>query len=448
MIRINLSPPQQQTRHRRAGAVLAFGAAALLASAIGIGTAHYFKSRAPAQELIQLIDLGEPIAEDPNKPRCEGEAKKIVDIYADGIASSSKHRVNRALEQIEKKSNDPNAKQFLHELGLCLKENEYVGPIVNAYSFSRGTPAGATNLERIADATLEVRTNPDAERRYGKKFFEATTKPKKAEKKDENGLSWYHLLFVGIIAAGYAVIRMITNIKPEEKKTKEPDVDHEDIDTEQPLDRTRATRKLGGSETEADRLLHEIFDDLAPQERQELLQIQYMLSYQRTLEEYLSMEGVIERGVAEVTLRRAKYFVKLSEDAKREVIVLTEQLADRLLSWARSESIDRSFNYQREKYISAMLWDILKYDAHVDGAVTIKNQRKPVFNNISDLQEASFIRDAGIDLSVPERLTESELQTIIDNCYFDVSPIGRGPDVRLRQELTIQRMKQWFKNEQ
>ena len=126
----------------------------------------------------------------------------------------------------------------------------------------------------------------------------------------------------------------------------------------------------------------------------------------------------------------------------------TEQLADRLLSWARSESIDRSFNYQREKYISAMLWDILKYDAHVDGAVTIKNQRKPVFNNISDLQEASFIRDAGIDLSVPERLTESELQTIIDNCYFDVSPIGRGPDVRLRQELTIQRMKQWFKNEQ
>ncbi len=438
MIRINLKPQRERTRTRdsRLKTVAVLGVGALVLG-MAIGSVSYFRSRAPAAEPIQpepvqLIDLGEATVLDSNKPRCEGEAKAAVDIYADGIARASKHKVNRALDRIKRNENGPGGKQFAQNLRVCLQEHEQIGPIVSAYAHARGMPS--ENLNQIADATLEVRTNPDAKRRYGKKFYEAVTSLRKPENKQENGLTWFHALLVGIIGLGYVVLRAITNIKPEAKPEKAK------AETEE-----HAARRED-SESELDRLLHEIFDGLTPEQRTELLDTQYVLSYQRELQEYLSLPRIIEDGTAEVTLRRARYFVELPEDTKAEIRELTEQLADRLLAWTEDRSIDRTFGYARDKYISAMFWDIMKYCAHVDGAVRIKNERKPAYSSISDLQDATFIR--GIDLSAPERLTEAQLQTIVDNCYFDASPIGHGIDAKLRQELAIQRMKQWFMHEQ
>ena len=446
MIRINLQAPDHTSRNRHLRTsrriAIAGGAVTLVATSLIVGSL-YLRSRAPAQEPIaQAPSHQEPprtvevVLEEPTEEAkiCKGAAKKAVEIYADGIARASQHTIEKALKRMQQMGNSTNN---LEDLKACIEENGRLRLLISEYSSSRRIGTNDSSLlTQVGNAVLESR-KPEARKRYGEGFIKAIENLEKdppPENKDKKTSGWAYALFAGILLAGYAIIHMITNGKPEEQTEK--------IDTDKILE--RVDRKDRGS---LEVLLRGIFDDLSLEQRDELAKVHYGLAYQKSLTEYLSLDD-INNEKAEISLKRAKYFVQLQENIKTQIKELSERLADRLLAWAQREGLDHTFNYTRDKYVSAMLWDILKYCAHVDGAVIIGNQRKQIFTNIYDLQNADFIRDNSIDLSGPEPLTELELQIIIDNCYFDATPIGHGPEAILRQELAIQRMKQWFRNEQ
>ncbi len=187
-------------------------------------------------------------------------------------------------------------------------------------------------------------------------------------------------------------------------------------------------------------LLHEVFDDTNEEERYAIIRMAQMLGYGRPLYPYLKDEATYNES-GEAMLKRAKHFVRLPDEAQARIWQIITEDARTLLEWARNKGIDRTFRYDKDGYVSAITWDTLKYKAHVDGAVRIGNPQpgKPVYTRIDELE----IREKDVD-----GLGEGDLKYILNQCYFDADPTANTPEGKLRRMLAIQRMKNWFENEQ
>ncbi|MEK7619226.1 MAG: hypothetical protein AAB416_03245, partial [Patescibacteria group bacterium] len=159
-----------------------------------------------------------------------------------------------------------------------------------------------------------------------------------------------------------------------------------------------------------------------------------------------------EHGVhyLETQIRRANHFTRLPEVERGELIITRQRLGAELMQWARDHHISSppAFGDDRRQYEVSMFWDLLKYDAAVRGTppVLIENPQtgRPIVRNISELRATTFGQPLSTAFDNIPGMTEAQLQSILDSCYFDASPVGRSSEAALRQRLTLQRMKQHF----
>jgi soluble lytic murein transglycosylase len=150
---------------------------------------------------------------------------------------------------------------------------------------------------------------------------------------------------------------------------------------------------------------------------------------------------------------RASHMLRMieSDPEKAELAGRTTvEMAEKLHKWCDEHGLKGTFFADdEEKYKTSMYWDIAKYDGAVHGglAITDANPEKKVYKSIADLKKAQFVKDGAMDVGHPDRLTEDELKEIVARCYFDASPLDKNTEAKLRQELSVARMKMWFEEE-
>lgn len=208
----------------------------------------------------------------------------------------------------------------------------------------------------------------------------------------------------------------------------------------------------------AKKILSDAFRGLDEGKAGQMFLILEFLSYQRELPEQIvaiqSKYG--ENKLADklkTVVDRASYMLKMiaSDPEKAELAGRTTvEMAEKLHKWCDEHELKgKFFADDEEKYKTSMYWDIAKYDAAVHGGLAIgdANPEKKVYKNIADLKKAQFVKDGAMDVEHPEKLTEDELKEIVARCYFDASPLDKNTEAKLRQELSVARMKMWFEEE-
>lgn len=209
---------------------------------------------------------------------------------------------------------------------------------------------------------------------------------------------------------------------------------------------------------EAKKILSDAFRGLDKEKNWQMFSILELFSYQRELPEQIvamkstyGEEKLVEK--LKIMVDRASHMLRMieSDPEKAELAGRTTvEMAEKLHKWCDERGLKGTFFADdEEKYKTSMYWDIAKYDGAVHGglAITDANPGKKVYKSIADLKKAQFVKEGSMDVGHPDRLTEDELKEIAARCYFDASPLDKNTEAKLRQELSVARMKMWFEEE-